>query len=192
MDLIPLIYIENRKIRVGKTSEPMSVKDFLKNTKDKKKIYIFDLDGIEKDKPNLCTYQRLASFYDLWVDNGPRNLGDIVDSTMAGATDITLRKTLSPQLHLSNIREITENNIYEYEEFNDKNLFFDSDGIVTFKDRESIESNFILKDNIKSRVLKNKTYVYEPDLINQEYWERLGVFGLLVDFENMKELKNGK
>ena len=87
-----MIYIKSRKIRIGRNSDSMSLKDFLKLTEDKKKIYIFDMDGLEKDKPNLCTYQRLSSFVELWVDNGPRNIGDVVDSTMAGATDITLRK----------------------------------------------------------------------------------------------------
>ena len=192
MDLIPLIYIEDRKIRIGKTSEPMSVKDFLKDNKDKKKIYIFDLDGINSDKPNLCTYQRLASFSDLWVDNGPRNLGDVVDTTMAGATDITLRKNLSPQLHISNIREITENNIYEYEELDDINLFFDSDGIVTFKNKENLDSDFKLKDNIKRIISKNMTYVYDSDMKDKSFWEKLGVQGLLVDLKNMAEIKDGK
>ncbi len=192
MELIPLIYIEDRKIRIGNNSEPMEVKDFLKLYKDKKKIYIFDLDGINSDKPNLCTYQRLSSFSDLWVDNGPRNLGDVVDTTMAGATDITLRKNLSPQLHISNIREITENNIYEYEELEDINLFFDSDGIVTFKNKENLDSDFKLKDHLKSMISKKKTYVYDPDMKDKKFWEKLGVQGLLVDLENMKEGKNGK
>jgi hypothetical protein len=192
MEIIPLIYIENRKIRIGNTSEPMLVKDFLKITIDKKKIYIFDLDGIDRDKPNLCTYQRIASFCDLWADNGPRNLGDIVDTTMAGATDITLRKNLYPQLNISDIREITENKIYEYDEFNSSNLFFDSDGIVTFYSKENLDSDFKLKDILKNRIQNHNTYVYETDLKNQLFWKNLGVKGLLIDFENIKDHKNGK
>jgi len=192
MDLIPLIYIKRRKIRIGQKSDPISIKDFLKLTEDKKKIYIFDRDGLEKDKPNLCTYQRLSSFVDLWVDNGPRNLGDVVDSTMAGATDITLRKKLSPKLYISDIREITENKIYEYDELDNTNLVFDFDGIVIFNKKEDIESDFKLKEFFKNIIQKTKVYLYEPDLKNQIFWRKLGVHGLLVDLEKIKEFKNDK
>lgn len=192
MDLIPLIYIKRMKIRIGKNSDPMVLKDFLKLTEDKKKIYIFDMDGLEKDKPNLCTYQRLSSFLDLWVDNGPRNLGDVVDSTMAGATDITLRKKLSPKLYISDIREITENKIFEYYELDNTNLVFDFDGIVSFNEKENIESDFKYKEFIKNMIQKTKVYLYEPNLKNQIFWKNLGVSGLLVDLEKIKEFKNGK
>jgi len=192
MDLIPLIYIKKRKIRIGKKSDPIKLKDFLKLTEDKKKIYIYDIDGLEKDKPNLCTYQRLSSFLDLWVDNGPRNLGDIVDSTMAGATDITLRKKLSPNLYISDIRELTENKIYEYDELDNTNLVFDFDGIVTFNEKGNIESDFKLKEFFKNMIKKTKVYLYEPNLKNQIFWRNLGVSGLLVDLDKIKEFKNGK
>ena len=192
MDLIPLIYIKSTKIRIGKNSDPISLKDFLKLTENKKKIYIFDIDGLEKDKPNLCTYQRLSSFLDIWVDNGPRTLGDVIDSTMAGATEITLRKKLSPKLYISDIREITENKIYEYDELDNTNLVFDFDGIVTFNQKENIESDFKLKELLKNMIQKTKAYLYEPNLKNQIIWKNLGVSGLLVDFEKIKEFKNGK
>lgn len=187
-----MIYIKSRKIRIGRNSDSMSLKDFLKLTEDKKKIYIFDMDGLEKDKPNLCTYQRLSSFVELWVDNGPRNIGDVVDSTMAGATDITLRKKLSPKLYISDIREITENKIYEYDELDNTNLVFDFDGIVAFNKKDNIESDFKLKEFFKNMIQKTKVYLYEPDLKNQIFWRNLGVSGLLVDFEKLKEFKNGK
>ena len=192
MDLIPLIYIKRRKIRIGKKSDPIKLKDFLKLTEDKKKIYIYDIDGLEKDKPNLCTYQRLSSFVDLWVDNGPRNLGDVVDSTMAGATDITLRKKLSPNLYISDIRELIENKIYEYDELDNTNLVFDFDGIVTFNVKDNIESDFKLKEFLKNMIQKTKVYLYEPNLKNKIFWKNLGVSGLLVDLEKIKEVKNGK
>lgn len=190
MDLIPLIYMKKRKIHVEKTQSPITLKEFLKQVEGEKKIYIFDLDGIEKDKPNLCTYQRLSGSHELWVDNGPRNLGDIVDATMAGATDITLRKNLCPQLYVSEIKEIAENKIYENIDFVEELSFGDADGLVNFNSREEIERNFKHSDFLKRRGLKNKIYSYETDLKNRTYWERFGVEGLLVDLNKLKEFKN--
>ena len=190
MDLIPLIYMKKRKIHVEKTQSSITLKEFLKQVEGEKKIYIFDLDGIEKDKPNLCTYQRLSGSQELWVDNGPRNLGDIVDATMAGATDITLRKNLCAQLYVSEIKEITENKIYENIDFDEELSFGDADGLVNFNSREEIERNFKHSDFLKKRGLKNKIYSYETDLENRAYWERFGVEGLLVDLNKLKEFKN--
>ena len=190
MDLVPLIYMKKRKIHVEKTQSSITLKEFLKQVEGEKKIYIFDLDGIEKDKPNLCTYQRLSGSQELWVDNGPRNLGDIVDATMAGATDITLRKNLCSQLYVSEIKEITENKIYENIDFVEELSFGDADGLVNFNSREEIERNFKHSDFLKKRGLKNKIYSYETDLENRAYWERFGVEGLLVDLNKLKEFKN--
>ncbi len=73
---------------------------------------MIDLDGIEKDESNLDIYQKLSKKYQLWIDAAPRTLGDVVDVFMAGAKNITLRKTFYPQVNLESIREITENKIY--------------------------------------------------------------------------------
>jgi hypothetical protein len=191
MDLIPLIYMKNRKIHAEKTRSSVSLEEFLKQVDEEMKIYILDLDGIEKDKPNLCTYQRLSGAHDLWVDNGPRNLGDIVDATMAGATDITLRKNLCPNLYVSDIREIYENKIYANIDFAEDLSFYDADGLVNFNSREEIASNFKYSDLFKRTILKNKIYSYESDLKNRSYWECCGVEGLLVDVNKLKEFKNG-
>ena len=190
MELIPLIAMRNRKILVEKTQGPVPLKEVLKQIGEEKKIYILDLDGIEKDKPNLCTYQRLSSSYDLWVDFGPCNLGDVVDATMAGATDITLRKNLCPQLHISDIKEITENRIYANIDFDEDLSIYDADGLVNFNSRQEIESSFKYGDLFKRMTSKSKIYSYETDLKNRTYWKRFGVEGLLVDLNKLKEFKN--
>jgi len=184
MNLIPLIYIENKKIRTRKNSNPITVKDFLKLYKEKKKIYILDLDGIHRNKPNLCTYQRFTSFFEIWVDNGPRNLGDIVDTTMAGATNITLRRKLSPKLTIQEIREITENNLFENIEINSINKIHETDGYVVFEETIN-KSDFKIKELIKNMVSKNKTYIYVNDVNAKSSWEKLGVAGLLVDLDKI-------
>jgi len=190
MDLIPLIHMKNREIHLERTKNPVTPKEFLKQIEEEKKIYILDLDGIEKDKPNLCTYQRLSGSHDLWVDFGPRNLGDVVDATMAGATDITLRKNLCPQLYVSEIKEITENKIYANIDFNEDLSIQDADGFVNFYSRQEIESSFKYGSLLKGMTPKNKIYSYETDLENLTYWKYFGVVGIFADLDKIKEFKN--
>lgn len=190
MDLIPLIHMKNRNIYPGKSQDPLSFEEFLKKLDEDMKIYILDLDGIEKDKPNLCTYQRLSTSHDLWVDNGPRNLGDIVDSFTAGATDITLRRNLCHKLNISDIKDISENKVYTNIDFTEDLSFYDTDGLVNFNSREEIESNFKYGEYFKKMILKSKIYSYESDLENISYWKQFGIEGLLVDLNKFKEFKN--
>src|SRR4030042_4855506 len=104
MQIIPLIEINNKKIQNSERLEKLTEDDLL---------YVIDLDGLEKDKSNLDIYQKLSKKYQLWIDAAPRKLGDVVDIFMAGATNITLRKTFYPQVNIERIREVTENKIYE-------------------------------------------------------------------------------
>ncbi len=195
MEIIPLIKLKKRKLLDHPKS---SLKEILKEIDENEKIYILDLDGIEKDKPNLCTFQRLSDSYDLWVDFGPRNIGDIVDAVMAGTTAITLRVPLCPKIEISEIRDITENKIFtnidfEYQgKYNFGDLYIQlSDGFVTFNTRELIESNFKNSDFLKTISMKKNIYIYNSDLKNSSYWKRFGVKGLLVDLDKIKEFKHG-
>lgn len=197
MILVPLVHMKNRKIYLEKGKYPIGFKEFLNKIDDDQKIYIFDLDGIEKDKPNLCTYQRLSPSYDLWVDFGPRNLGDVVDAFMAGATTITIRNRLCPQLSVSSIRKISENKVYANIDFESKyslnidDLFlYDSDGLVNLKSRKRIEQDFQYSDYLNCLKIKNKVYTYDSNPENISFWEQFGVEGLLVDLNKIEEFKN--
>jgi hypothetical protein len=190
MELIPLIHIKNSKLYLEKTQSSVTLEEFLKQVDEEMKIYILDLDGIENDKPNLHVYQKLSSSNDLWVDNGPRNLGDIVDTTMAGATSITLRRNFCPQLNISDIKEISENKVYENFDLDNDFPFYDSDGFVNFNSREKIETNIEYNEIFKKMISTNKIYSYEIDIKNRFYWEHLGVEGLLIDTNKLKEFMN--
>jgi len=195
MEIVPLIKLKKRKI----LGYPKSfLKDILKEINEDEKIYILDLDGIEKDKPNFCTFQSLSDSYDLWVDFGPRNLGDVVDAVLAGANTITLRKSLWPNVELSDIKDITENEIflnidigfkgkYDFKDMYKQQL----DGFVNFYSREEIESSFQNSDYFKTIAKRKNTYIYELDLKNISFWKGFGIKGVLVDFEKFKEFKNG-
>ena len=195
MDIIPLIKLKKRRI----VDYP---KSFLKEIKDvideNESLYILDFDGIEKNKPNLCTVQRLASSYDLWFDFGPKDLGDIVDAIMTGAESITLRKPLWPNIKVSEIKEITENKIFtnidfEYKgKYDFKDIYKEQlDGFVNFYSRKEIESSFQNSDYFKTISKKKNVFTYESNLKNISYWKGYGVKGIFVDFDKYKEFKNG-
>ena len=195
MEIIPLIKLKKRKI----LDYPKSfLKDISNEIDENEKVYILDFDGIDKDKPNFCTVQRMASSYDLWFDFSPKNLGDVVDAVMAGAKAITLRKTQWPDIKISDIKDITDNEIYTNIDFDykAKNGFIDMkidqlDGFVNFYSRKEIESSFHNSDYFKIICKKNSIFTYESNLKNLSFWKGFGIKGILVDFDKYKEFKNG-
>ena len=194
MEIIPLITLKGKKIidTNQKTTETKEIDQI----KEDEKIYILDKDGIDNDKPNLCLFQRTSNSYELWVDSRPIELGDIVDSFMAGASAITIRKDLWQKLDLEKIREITENEIFLQVDLQDdeinKNLhvFEKAEGVVIFNDRNLIESDSKYASILRKISEINKTYVYESNSENIFYWQNKGITGLLVDMKKLEEFKN--
>ena len=186
MEIIPLIKMENRKSLDEKTS---SAEDVIKELNEEQIVYILDCDGINKNKPNLCTFQRVSKNHPIWVDTGPRNLGDVVDVFMAGAAAITIREELFTKLNIQSIREITENKIYLNIDFEKTQYIQDIDGLTIFKEREKIELNIDHINRVKNLALKNKTYSYETNPLNMPRWKNYNVTGLLVDAHKNQEFK---
>jgi hypothetical protein len=188
MQIIPVITMEKREI-TEKQSEIL--KKLLDESDSQKPLYILDLYGINKDKPNLCTYQKLSKDFNLWVDSGPRNLGDVVDVFMAGANAITLRKNIWPNIDVSSIREISENKVYINldKDAIEEVIFYNSDGIINFSSKEEIEKDFKYEHKLKTLISKNNVYAYENDAKNLIYWKTYGIKNLLVDIEKIGEFK---
>ena len=196
MDIIPLIYLKKGKIRVEQKEYHLPFNEILEQIDKDANIYVLGTDGIEKDKPNLCLYQKLSKSHTLWVDTGPHILGDIVDDIMAGATNITVRKNLWHELDVSSIKEITENKIYagvgikSQDEGNTEIFpFYDVDGLVVFDGKNQMERDFKYVGFLKNLCIKHEVYAYERDPKNINYWKNLGVTGLLVDISKIKEFK---
>jgi len=187
MEIIPLITIEKRKI-IQK-----SFSSFKTNTKKgENKIYILDLDGIKKNRPNLCTYQKLSKYYDIWADSAPKELGDVVDSFMSGVTSIVIRQKEYANFNPSKIKEISNNNIFLTIENEENETDFlehkkEIDGFINFKKREQIQSNFKYKEVIKP--LKESTYNYEENHENLDYWKKSGIKGLIVDIDKINRFR---
>lgn len=196
MELIPLIYIKNRKLYVEKDGEQISLNEILKHIDKNNKLYFLDIDGIDKNKPNLCTYQRILPDYEIWVDAGPRVIGDVVDFVMAGATSVTIRKNLFPINEISKIKEMTESKIYivldlQNEKQRNANFSFilEVDGFVIFYDENQIEKDFKSSEFLKTLCSKFKVYAIDPHGKNTTYWKNRGAAGLLIDFKRIKQVK---
>jgi uncharacterized protein related to proFAR isomerase len=196
MEVISIIYLKKRKILSEKEGEQISLNDLFERIDKDKKIYVLDIDGIEKDKPNLCLYPKLSENHKIWVDAGPRVLGDVIDSIMAGATNITVRKKIWPEPDISGIKEITESKIYI--EIDSKNnnmhsikisLINNADGLVIFNDKNQIETDFRFSSSLKNLSAKYKIYVYESNEKNFYYWKAQGIAGILMDLDKIKEIR---
>ena len=194
MELIPLITLEKRKII--ETNQKTTDTKEINQVNEDEKIYVLDKDGIVKDKPNLCLFQSASGSYGLWVDSGPVDLGDVVDSFMAGATAITIRKNMWNNLDIENIREITENEIFfeidlrDIDEINNKiHLIEKADGIVLFNEKKLIELDSKYTNFLKQLCNKIKIYAYETNSENIFYWENKGITGLLVNIKKIKEFR---
>jgi hypothetical protein len=189
MELIPLITMKKRKILENESSK----ENILDTIDSDSKIYIYDLDGINKDKPNLCTLQKYSSQYELWMDSGPRDLGDVVDSILAGAERVTIRKKLFPQININEIREITENPIFSNIEINYKKLdelrYLDVDGFVNFYNIEEFQNKNEINQYINQLKNAKPIYAYEKNPSNINYWQKIGIKYLLVNANKLEEFK---
>jgi uncharacterized protein related to proFAR isomerase len=186
MNIIPLIEINNKKIQNS---------EWLEKINEDELIYIIDLDGIKKDESNLDIYQKLSKKYQLIIDNAPRSLGDIIDVFMAGAKSITLRKTFYPHLKIERLREITENKIYANIEIYDQTEFYNDlfleevNGLINFYSRKKLEKDFKKMELIKNLSKKNKTYIYENNKNNIDYWNKFKPECYLVEISKYLEFK---
>jgi hypothetical protein len=197
MKIIPLIYFQKRKIYAEKDGAALSLKELLSDLDKDTELYVYDKDGVDKDKPNLCTYPKLAEHCKIWVDWGPRTLGDVVDAVMAGATSITLRENLWSKLEISNIREITESNIYETinpQNITDKTSSFSSsadvDGYVVSSYKDKFKRNFIYDEAIKNICKRFNVTTIESDESFFSYWKNIGASTLLVELSTWKKVKH--
>ena len=194
MNIIPLIYFQKKKIYADKDGDPISLTTLFETIEKETELYVYDIDGIKKDKPNLCTYPKLSEHCKIWVDYGPRTLGDVVDAIMAGATSITIRKNLWPKADFSKIREISESTIYESFDGShnlDEISFFSSqpetDGYVIYSDKEKFKKDVLYEDTVKSNCKKYNVAIIESDRGFFTHWKNLEVSILLTELNTWKK-----
>ena len=185
MDLIPLLTLNKRKIFTGPSKKTITTNELLHQIKNDTPTYFYDQDGITKDKPNLCIYQKIGTKIQVWTDAAPRVLGDIVDTIMAGAQRITIQPHIWTETTIENIQEITEQQVYIHQEHDTLTPQLPTaDGIVLFTNPQN---NFKLESQIKTLATKTQIYIYDSNKNNYAYWQKLGITGILIDLENYPE-----
>jgi hypothetical protein len=192
MEIIPLIKIRKNEVLIKNSI----LKSFFQKKNKDKTVYILDYDGIEKNKPNLCFFQHFSREYDLWIDSGPSNIGDIVDVITAGGSKLTIRLDLFAEKIIDKIREITENEIFLDLNILNKNISnhnygfaHEFDGIVNFNSRDDVEKNFQYKTRMKYLIQKKQMYKYENIFENFSYWKKLGIQHFIVDIDKIGVIK---
>jgi hypothetical protein len=194
MDIFPLIHIKRRRLLESLASDLASYRAMLEPYKDTV-VYLLDLDGIGKNRPNLDLYQLLAGTYTLWVDAGPRKLGDVVDILMGGASRLTIRPDLWDIIDLTPIRDLTESPLYISVTATDPAYskwdvpLEQADGVVTFLTKAEHDLDFKEQSYFKELCKKQQLYAYEAQTKHSTYWKYLGATGLLVDINKVEEFK---
>ena len=198
MDVVPLIYLKNHKKFGNYNQGRLKTEDILRQleTFKDKKLYVLDLDGIKKNRPNLQMYQELSTLAKIWVDAGPRDLGDIVDILITGAETVVLREKNWSRVPIAKIKELTENDVFckiDIEEGDIKDFsswsFLDFDGAVLLDEKENIKRDFYNVGVLKKICGKKKVYVFENDPENYFFWEKKNISGLLVEINDLKGFK---
>jgi hypothetical protein len=193
MENIPLLHIKKRKIVNHKNIEICNIEKLLEDFKDKR-IYLYDHDGLNKNKPNLCLYQKFSKYHNLWIDAGFRFIGDLYDSIIAGADSITIRKELWTDTEIEKLKDITEckiyNNINSTNLPNRSNKLFEKiDGCVILGDIYFLKNNFQISEFIKNLSKKIDVYIYYDETIEFSFYKKLNLSGLIIDIEHIKEFK---
>jgi hypothetical protein len=190
MNIVPLISIKKGQLCDGYNGTSFSLENLFARVEKDALLYVIDCDGIEHNNPNLEVYQRLTEQCILWIDNGPRRIDDVMDTIMAGATNLCLRTALWPIMNLSEILELTDDEVY---------LALDSSqleplpsflhgitGMVVFNKESRQDTEFITASYLKDRTATLKTYLYTTPPATVGYWEERGITGILIDL-NKKE-----
>ena len=94
-EIIPMLLLEGRTFLLKEYSKKaLSAlsKDLRRRNFDK--LYVMDVDGVERNKPQLDVIQALADDFSILYEAGPRRGANIVDLVIAGA-DMAYMSTLS-------------------------------------------------------------------------------------------------
>ncbi len=141
MEELPLVYLSRGKIIEGKNR--FNAVDKLKEMKkERKKVYVLDLDGVKRNRPNLDIYKKVSHKPFLWIDALPRYLEDVMDLVVVGADKITVGDIMDDE-ELKKIREMCDGELFlrgkDETETAKKAAELGFDGIVTVSPKEKVD-----------------------------------------------------
>jgi hypothetical protein len=191
MNIIPLIHINKRKIVNSDFNNLENIGDLLP-AYESDFIYLLDHDGINKNRPNICLFQKLSKKYNLWVDAGPRVIGDIVDSVIAGGSKITVRENLINKKDISILNDFLENEIYlninpNFRLSSEYDIKSYINGFVLFINEINHSFDFKSESYLKNIIINTKTYYYLSKKDNIHYIKNFNFEGYLIDIDKIKE-----
>lgn len=155
-----------------------------------KQLYVYDLSGIQKNEPQVDTYQRLSAFFDIWVDAGPRDTDDIVDDLFTGANRIIIRPHLWMEEDIKEVHHLTENEIFFF--MTEKDL--QQVDLTPFQDPYGMILNasstkplpLSQKNMIKTMMQMHPFYVFQPNIKDNEFYENINLLGVIIDREEIE------
>ncbi len=93
LEILPVLHARNGAL-VGPDAEPLDeeLKTIARRfSREWDAIYLVDLDGLTKNRPQVGLVQDLSGRVHTWADSGPREPEDTMDQLMAGAEQVTVR-----------------------------------------------------------------------------------------------------
>ena len=132
----------------NENGENLSINEILEELSTRfKKALIMDLNGINRDRPQLDIFKTISTKMELWVDAGTRIGPGVIDVFVAGADYVVLgTKTLLGLDELEKANELSENVILD--------INYD-EGIVSPKNAIREMSSSILMEKAKNIGIKN-------------------------------------
>ena len=187
MNSIPLISVKKGKLLDGKDGDVLSLDDLFQRVEKDSLLYVLDLDGIEENNPNLELYQKLTEHCVLWIDAGPRRIDDVMDTIMAGATNLTVRNDLWPEMNLDDVFELTDDEVYLFlpsaHQEQIPPLLQEVTGVVIFSEDIQRNNDLTLIGSLLHQATPQKIYLYNILNTSMSYWEERGITGALVDLQ---------
>lgn len=193
MDVIPILHLKQPVLMKG--NELTSIREKM-DAHSLSSLYIIDEMGIHRNHPQVDFYQKISKIYEIWVDAGPRDVGDIVDIVFAGAKNIVLRPSTWVEPDVRTIRDITEHQLFchydidlsQRERVDSRQIpIYDFDGKVVFVHGNWDKRRFSTEEAIKRLGQEVHSFIYAPRLKDKMFWKSFGFGGMFVNLDYFDE-----
>lgn len=112
LEILPVVHARAGTL-VGPDAEPLEedLKTVTRRfSREHDALYLVDLDGIQRNKPDVSLVQQVSHRVHTWSDAGSRSAEDLMDLVIAGAEQVTLRyQTAQGLATLEDAVRLTEN-----------------------------------------------------------------------------------
>jgi hypothetical protein len=190
MNVVPLVHAKKGRLHDGLDGGPLTVDEVFTRVKKDSMLYVLDADGIDHDNPDLELYQQLTEHCVLWVDDGPRRIDDVMDTIMAGATNLTIRPDHWPEASIDEIFDLTDGEVFyaltlgQKYQFQPSTLAPQGVGVIAFADPTQPQEDFTTASHLRDIGMKQKLYLYTSHALTPAGWEEQTLAGLVVDLKD--------